>query len=521
MIYYEMDVINTNKNKNNSSEMLNLFASDDIINESQDICCDIEYKKKSKEKLLKKKTYYKTLFHDYKKFIKKINLPNTETSNAVSYLTKFHDKTTIYNITDMQNKLYENIKNIKKNLYFISENFNKKILILDGENILKSFKYQQLIKLYLTQEKYDFYFNFWFNGSIHIQPMTSLNLLISDKIILIDILIKNYLIPYNCIIILSGKTNIDSSTTFFICDNQSFIIPIIYNKEDIREQDDHLLLYIYYHFNKIKNCDIISSDKFKWFNSSENYIKNFIFEYNFDEKKISINIANSYTNDIIIYNKHKYQLGYYYFPFIQNFSIISTNDDLNILSLSQLENKISHLIENKEYLSIIIFVLKIFLFLIDLNSNYDENDIQIKIYSDTITYLVSKIIISFESSFNIVIDILHKVSSIHKKKLYNYSLFFNDFNQCTQIQTNINDYCFCTELYLILKSLTFLVNCQKTIIKISKLFSYIINVYDKIDFSIHKLRKISNNNDEFGKIFNNILSHYIFMKKNGFCKKDY
>ena len=78
-----------------------------------------------------------------------------------------------------------------------------------------------------------------------------------------------------------------------------------------------------------------------------------------------------------------------------------------------------------------------------------------------------------------------------------------------------------TELYLLLKSTSFLLNNNKSIIKIAKLFSHIMKIYDKIDSSIHKIRKISNNSTDFNKIFLTVLSHHIFMKKNGFCKKDY
>jgi hypothetical protein len=48
-----------------------------------------------------------------------------------------------------------------------------------------------------------------------------------------------------------------------------------------------------------------------------------------------------------------------------------------------------------------------------------------------------------------------------------------------------------------------------------------MKVYDKIDESMHKIRKISNESNDLNKTFLNILSHHIFMKKNGFCKKDY
>ena len=69
--------------------------------------------------------------------------------------------------------------------------------------------------------------------------------------------------------------------------------------------------------------------------------------------------------------------------------------------------------------------------------------------------------------------------------------------------------------------MSFLLNSNKSIVKIAKLFTCIMKIYDKIEVSLHKIRKISNNSNDLNKIFLSILSHHIFMKKNGFCKKDY
>jgi hypothetical protein len=629
----------------------------------------IENNKQIKEELLKQKAYYKILLNDYRKFLKKINFQTlrndldndftantttttntTNTNNTTNKPNKKQiDKNKNYSIEDISKNLYKNIKNIKKDLYFIFENFTAKILILDGENILKSYKYQQLIKSHLTHEEQKVYFYYWYNGSNDglIQPLTSMNLTISDKLYLIEILIKNYLPFYNCIIFLSGKILIDSYTnSLFINDKQSILIPIIYDKDDIREQDDHLLLYTYYHFSKIFNCDIISGDKFKWFNHAENYLKNFRLEYNFDENKININVVDAYTNDLIIYNKHKYQIGYYYFPFIKNIlSMCKMNCKNNYLnctcdtvfdcvcdkinqfddifyeiingimienSITNFEEKyqifVSEIINKKDYDSIIYIIINIFLILIDLNANYEKNAIFIKIYSDCITFLTSKIIYSSKTNFDDLIFLLKRLGSINKKAFekiekYNihaiYQILFNskddlsnlssltadlffekniykspnltntnlenttlkytiqeyktlenitpenitsentinenitsqnitnpettldDFEQINKFKQNIENYISMTEIYLLLKSMTFLLNNNKSIIKIAKLFSCIMKIYDKVEESIHKIRKISNNSTYLNKVFLTILSHHVFMKKNGFCKKDY
>lgn len=525
-------------------------------------------KKFNRQELLKRKAYYKILLSDYKKFIKKINYSstNTETSYDLSAITKKSiDKTKVFNIKGTQISLYNNIKKIKKNLYFINENFNEKILILDGENILKSFKYQELIKKHITQEEYDYYFSYWYKGSNNgfIQPMTSLNLLITDKIYLIEHLVKNYLNKFNCIVMVSGKSNTDLNIeASYINQQKSIVIPVIYNKEDIREQDDHLLLYIYYHLSKIKSCEIISGDKFKWFNHNEDYLKNFILEYNFNEQQININISNAYTNDIIIYKNCKYQVGYFYFPFIKNISSykkLCINDIVLDELISNDYKKTLDLINGKNYDDINILIINIFLNLIELNSNYEDNQLLIKKYSDYIIGFVSKIIYFNKSKFDNIIFIFGRISSMskkifdkiekyHPKTLYkvifesdndlssismdhlfldNYSsdnkpnnIDIGDKAQYISFKICIEDYIFITEIYLILKSMTFLLNSKSTI-KIAKLFSYIMKIYDVIEDSIHKIRKISSNSNDFNKIFLSILSHHIFMKKNGFCKKDY
>jgi hypothetical protein len=581
-------------NNTDSSTSFNLFESEEptnIINPVQISINDNPSTDESEEQipnatnekifirgeLLKRKTYYKILLSDYKKFIKKINYysPNAETSYEQTVLTrKSVDKTKIYNIKDTHESLYNNIKKIKKDLYFVNENFNSKILVLDGENILKSVKYQQLIKQHMAQEEYEHYFNYWYRGSDNgfIQPMTSLNLSIGDKIYLIEQLVANYLSTTNCIIMVSGKMTLDSDTkTTFINGKKSIIIPVVYNKDDIREQDDHLLLYIYYHLSRVKDCDIISGDKFKWFNHSEDYLKNFILEYNFNERKINIGISNAYTNDIIIYKNHKYQLGYYYFPFIKNIRLLVFNDGAIDDLMSNDYEKISQLISNKDYNNVIMLVMGIFIKLIEPNSDYQNNIPHLTRCSEFIVGLVSKIIYLNKSTFDDLSFILSRVGSISKKifdKIEKYSwitlwrvifesgdnlsslssltsltgLFgltmgqvladdcardqkCNDYlansPEYIKFKSSIDNYIFITELYLILKSMTFLLNSNKSIIKIAKLFSYIMRIYDLIENSLHKIRKISNSLTDFNKIFLTILSNHIFMKKNGFCKKDY
>lgn len=503
-----------------------------------------EIKKTNNDELKQQKQYYKLLLSDYKKFLKKINFHSSGTDTTYDLSTKSRslDKSKIYNIKGTYTNLYKNIKKIKKDLFFINTNFVNKILVIDGENILKSNKFQQLIKVHLKNTEFNEFFNYWFNGGENglVQPMTSLNLSINDKIYLIEILIKNYLTKYKCVIFISGKSDSNESSAKII-NNDSVIFPILYNKEDLREQDDHLMLYVYYHLSKIKNCEIISGDKFKWFNHFEKYLKNFGLEYNFNDSTINIKTCDAYSNDIIIYKNYKYQVGYFYFPFIQNITEIM-NIDINLNENTHEHiNILLNYINDEQYELIINCVMKIFINLIEFNM---ENRLDTIInYSNFIILLISKLIYILKDNFNEIINILDKLSQISKKTvnkleicelLYSNNVLLNSHifelsekndsdasQQLYKFKKNINKYIFITNLYLILKSMSFLLSSGKPIIKIAKLFSVIMTVYDKINDLIHKLRKISNESSELNKIFLMILSHQIFMKKNGFCKKDY
>ena len=513
------------------------------------------------EDLLKEKSYYKLLSSDYKKFLKKINFKSdcTDTKTDITIrVQKTIDKTIVSNVVEMYSNLYKNIKKFKKKLFFVNENFNNQILILDGENILKTNKYQKLIKLHLGNTIFEKYFYNWFNGNNNglIQPLSSLNISIKDKIFLLDIVITNYLHDYNLIIIISGKKNTDiCDDNLFINNNKTLIIPILYDKDDIREQDDHLLLYLYYHYSKIKKCEIISGDKFKWFNHSENFIKNFNFEYDFHNNKINIKLCNAYSNDIIIYKNYKYQVGYFYFPFIKNLNVLVNSDYRDIIKNQDnyLNNFLIYL-NNEQYEEMINDTIKIFLFSIELN--YEKNVDYLSNYTNFITSLISKIIHQIKPNFEEIIKIINRISDISKKTyekieknngILIYKIIFDSNDSFSNLSSltiesflndqknsiiqetpeyidfkkNMEKYFFLTEFYLIIKSMSFLLTNNKITIKIAKLFSYLIKIYDKIESNIYKIRKISNDSTFYNQTFLKILSYHIFIKKNGFCKKDY
>jgi hypothetical protein len=554
------DKLNINDKSNEIPTIIDTVNQNESLTSNNSLKDD---KKIYREELIQKKQYYKLLLVDYKKFLKKINFFSsaTDTTYDLSSKTRTFDKTKNYNMRDTHLNLYKNIKNIKKDLFYINKNFNDNILILDGENILKSNKYQQLIKLHLTNLECEHYFSYWHNGGENglVQPMTSLNLLVDDKIFLMEILIKNYLSLSNCIVIVSGKSNIDNTKQrILVNDNKTMIIPVLYDKSDIREQDDHLMLYIYYHYHKIKNCEIISGDKFKWFNHTEKYLKNFRLEYDLNNFKINMISCDAYSNDTIVYKQYKYQLGYFYFPFFKNLeNIIDFEFELNDnINFNNYINNFLDLINEEKYELITNYVMKIFINLIILNG--DKNTNLIISHSNFIVLLISKIIYTTKQNFEEIVFIINRISSISKKAFdkigkYDSNILYNiifettdslsnlsnltvDFiinndlsdntslylrNEYKNFKKNFNKYIFLTNLYLILKSMSFLLTPEKSIIKIAKLFSGLMKVYDKIDESMHKIRKISNESNDLNKTFLNILSHHIFMKKNGFCKKDY
>jgi len=552
------------------------FEEQQIINKDN---ANIELNNNIREELLKKKSYYKLLKSDCEEFLKKINYEFINENSIYDTTTisrKTNDKSINYNFKDTRKNLYKNISYIKKNLYQINNNFNQHILVLDGENILKFYKYQQLIKLHLTNEEYNDYFKYWnFGLENTFQPLTSLNLTIKIKIYLIEILVKNYLNEYNCLILLSGKNSTDINQSVYINNFKSIVFPIIYNKCDIREQDDHLLLFLFYHFDKIKITKIISGDKFKWFNIDKNY-KNFIICYNFDEKKIILDISDAYTNDIIIYSDIKYQLGYFSFPFIKNIDGIiqimeKIKNDNNILFEYEknilfeheknilFEHKKNILFEheqnilfeyekniyNQDYNFLINFLIALLLNLI--KSNYENDKNKIKSYNDLNISIIKQIIHYGKKKLDEIECILNRLNTINKKifeqiEKYNINIFFKiifqfynfnldlspsliiediDTEQLDKFNNLIKYYIIATEIYLIFKSMSFLIDNYKFVIKLSKFYCQIIKIYDVVESSIYKIRKISNYNSFFNKSFSVVLSHHMFMKKNGFCKKDY
>jgi hypothetical protein len=157
----------------------------------------------------------------------------------------------------------------------------------------------------------------------YVEPFTSLNLTINSKIKLLKIIIENLLNDYNTISIITtnkkkSEDNLSNSELIHDFLNEHFFIPITYKKTDMREQDDHIILYLYTLLKK-KNYKVfmLSNDKFKWYsNQDEIFPSNFKFLYDFDNLSKQLIIDDAYTPDI-----YKVNSNYLLFPFI-NYPII-------------------------------------------------------------------------------------------------------------------------------------------------------------------------------------------------------
>ena len=178
-----------------------------------------------------------------------INTNDSEKMNYYKNILKNYKLFSKY-LTEGKSELYKNLKKYKKEFYFIHNYYKKEILIIDGENILKSFKFQPIFKNLLGKTDYYKYFNCWLRGYFNntnkshntfINPYTSLNMSYDDKKLILERFAEVFLIKYNNIFIISSN---DVKSTGYINNHESIIIPINYDKCDIREQDDHLIVFL-------------------------------------------------------------------------------------------------------------------------------------------------------------------------------------------------------------------------------------------------------------------------------------
>lgn len=441
-----------------------------------------------------------------------INYSNTYLNyNHELEIDIFKSKIEHDNLDNIIKKLKENFNSIKiPNL----ETIDLPIILLDCENFLKSFVIHSLLKKHIAKNRFDELFSSWYLGETvllnklndnmsmsefsqatkYIEPFTSISLENSDKEELIKLLVSNYLSNYFVICLINNKNNCDSINIENKLISNVFFININYKKNDIREQDDHIILYLNYLFNKISRKSIIlSGDKFKYYNDKLN-IFDFKMIYDFDENKTKIILTDS-SNDLIKINSNIYQLN------VKNIYPIDISE--YTLESESTDNKLFNLIK------------------IILEDNLEFKD---KINDELILILLIikeklSIVVNF---FNVIFDFLESKSKKDIFKLVlNETKFKNSINDMYKEDyfENINIFKELINTYLILKYIKFLKWNDEYIYEYIKIFENIIYIYDKIEDSIDKIRKLSSSTSSNSKYFKELNSLYLYMKKIGLCKK--
>jgi hypothetical protein len=407
---------------------------------------------------------------------------------------------------------------------------NKQIILLDSENILKSFKIQHLLKNIIGTSEFNKYFDKWIYGDFnqinpidssmsvseysnsikYIEPFNSIGLDLNEKNYLIDILKSNYLNNFFTIYFINTKYTSDNNFLNFILTDNSLCLPICYNKNDIREQDDHLIIFLFEYIKNFTNPIIISGDKFKFYNGNIP-IKNLNLLYDCDYNKIQLIMSDQYSSDLIKINNSVYTTTYY-FPNVYIGDFIKPKPNLN---------------DNLDIIHVIKLVINKYVeYLIKVNNNeeFDLNDYVkniIPFQNQTI-----KFITQINSKFKIIFNYLESSS---KKDIFKLLIdndnssssssfaFSSDF--IDNFKSIISKFKIVIKIYLIFKSFKQFYTHKEFTNKLSKLFSLIIWNYDKFDDNIHKIRKLSNKNSLFNIMFLEINSMYLYIKKIGLCKK--
>lgn len=472
------------------------------------------------------------------------------------------------NLSNTINILEKNILKIKDYLInfiniILNNEFSIHILLIDGENILKSFIIQNFLLQNIGKEKFEKYFHTWNEGYLndsnmiynsdinsislseysskikYIEPFTSLNMSCKKKIKLIKIIIKKLIDKYSVINIISGndinKSNEEKlepiinnssslsknqfSTTSTIIDNKynlpNLFIPINYNdKSDIREQDDHLIIFIYILLKKFNlKPIIISNDKFKWFEDLQFLeIKNFKLMYDFDLNENKIIIDKPYTPPL-----YKIDSKYNIIPFL-NYPILKTNLSIDIISIENIKN-IDFIINKKNHLINIIDIEKIYeyLFYSSIYNNSIGSDLK---YDRILEYILNYIKFIF-----IKLNTIEKfLSSNTKENIFKISIS-NEFNflseqEIIDFQLILDNYLKSVEIYIIYKFIIFKLKKYDLIFKLTEIFNNIIEIYYMIDKFIYKIRKLSNSKNKISSLFKKINKIYIYIRKQGYLKKN-
>lgn len=128
---------------------------------------------------------------------------------------------------------------------------------------------------------------------------------------------------------------------------------------------------------------------------------------------------------------------------------------------------------------------------------------------------------------NKIKDVFDFLSLNSKEKIFKISINENSDifteNQIKNFINTIDNYMELIEIYIVIKFVIF----QKTlneqnnlIIKLSKLFDLLINIYDSFDGNIYKIRKLSGSKNYLSILFKKMNIIYILVRKQGFFKKN-
>lgn len=409
----------------------------------------------------------------------------------------------------------------------LSINSKKKIIIIDGENILKCFKIQHILQKLLDKNIFNDYFNVWFNGSYletddisqsnlslseyssnvrFLEPYSSLSMDVHTKFSLLKIIVEYLFQEYICIIICNSKTITNNINELFSMNN-SVLIPICYEKKDIREKDDHLIVFLYYYFSQ-KNIEfyLLSGDKFKWmtFINDSNPIKNIKFLFDFDDYNIKYVLSNAYNNDFIKKNNIVSHLSINYFPIPIEFNNMFLKENYK-----------------KNNIDDFIFLLENFFVKNCFNNKEDLKKNDFCIILNNIFNFIEKWCDDFSPIFNFLKN--YTKNEIFKllKKINQNTFKYNNID-FERFRLKINEYKQICNLYVIIKHISININLNISNdihIFIVKIFSKIIATYDSISSHIFKIRKLSNNKQPITLFFMELNSMFIYIKKIGIFKK--
>jgi hypothetical protein len=492
--------INKEINKYKKDNMSTIKIHSELFDEYHKIYYDIN-------QFNKNKIYSHDIIHcnDLNEEIPKyFNEQDIKTTNDIifdEYYDLFKKNIIHDDIESLMKKLVLNV-NLIKILDF--NQINLPIILLDCENILKSFKTHQILKKLIGLEKFNELYNSWYYGETlflnkikenmsmsefsqstkYVEPFTSINLSDLDKKYVINLIISNYLKEYFVICVMNNKNNYSNDFKQFDLDKNILFFNINYIKHEIREQDDHLILFLYFYLSNInKKVFILSGDNYKFY-TEKILIYDFKFLYDFDNNKTKLILTNS-SNDLIKLDKKIIPL------FINNIEPIQI-DNLDIIN---------------EYSKHFVISIK--------NNMNNELEKKIIINGNHLIEVLENIILCYDKIFDLLEskskkDIFKLV--LNKNNLFdkNFELIFDD----SMIKMNmiIND-------YLILKFIKINYDNDKIIKMYIKIFKKIIYIYDKIDDSIDKIRKLSSSPNNYSKYFIQLNSLYLYIKKIGLFKK--